>query len=85
MKPLNKYRSTEKFCISGTVVESIVAVRNWCQQNQKQLVGLTPTEGGDGVFRFTVRVIEPNRKLRDYILVIRFGDCGVVTYTDVSE
>jgi hypothetical protein len=38
MKTLNKFRATDQFCITGTAVDHLAAIRQFCVEKQLSLV-----------------------------------------------
>lgn len=80
MKPINKYRHTTKFCLTGTRIDKLVLIHNWAKTVKHHLIAVAPTEGGKDLYDYTVRVIKGNGGIWDYTLTL--GTCDEVTVVE---
>lgn len=58
MKTLNKFRSTDQFCITGTAVEHMMKIHQFCTERQFSLVAVGFENDAERTNEYNIRVIK---------------------------
>ena len=75
MKTINQFRSTSKFCITGSDLEEMIRVHKFCEKNNMRIVGIAITSPED-LTSWTVRAIT-KFGVEDFLIRIRGIDCVI--------
>ena len=73
MRTLNKFRSTNKICVTGVVAKEIAKIVVFFEGRGENVVGLGHDDSGG---LYTVRVIRPNHDLADFEVEV-YGECRI--------